>query len=149
MIHSSPASAFAGKTTFIIYVLLRRLQLEQQTVVLLDLNHFILFDADGVWSYPVTHQFAALLPAGIWVLADSSDSLNSPPRALLTQEMLVVQITSPAPKRWKTWITKYQGSLYLMDVWEDKEIGALLCVLCPPIHSPSHVLCQDKASRGR
>lgn len=107
-------------------MLLYRLQNRLPTVVQLDLHTFVVFNQDGARLYPATSTHYINIPASAWALSDSSDEVIKPCGAFLRRNVLVIQATPPAIKRWKEWGKQYWAKLYLMDVWLDTELGALL-----------------------
>jgi hypothetical protein len=123
-----------GKTTYIAYVLIRRLQNKLPTAVQRDAYTFVLFDDQGPRLYSTKFWWELLLSQDTWALSDSSVSTTHPCDAFLDSKALLIQTTSPARHRWKTWAKQSNARTYVMDVWREDEIHALLYVLLPLYH---------------
>ena len=119
--------ASIGKTTFLVYLLIQRLQAGLPTALQYLWNSFLLFDKDGVREFPADRRTTDLLPE-TWALSDSNATISTPCPAFLGSRAVVIQATSPQQSRWKAWRKNYQAWLFVMDLWSRKEMGALLCV---------------------
>jgi hypothetical protein len=125
---SAGCYVFSGKTTFIVYALLRRLHRCQPTVVQFTESHFVLFDETGAHRFPSSYAYCHKIPSGAWALADSGQMLVEPGSALFRDPVVLVQTTSPAARRWKEWTKQHSANLYLMQLWDPLEIEILLYV---------------------
>jgi hypothetical protein len=123
-----------GKTTYIAYVLFRRLQNKLPTAVQLDAHTFVLFDSQGPQFHSTEIRKKMLLSRDTWALSDSSASLIQPCDAFQKSTALLIHTTSPARHRWKTWAKQLNARVYVMDVWKLDEMHAVLYVLPPPYH---------------
>jgi hypothetical protein len=123
-----------GKTTYIAYVLTRRFQNKLPTAIKWNPDIFVLFDDQGAHLYGTAGGMRDLLPRGAWALSDSSASLMWPCDAFQESEALLIQTTSPTSHRWKAWAEDLDADIYVMDVWTQDEIYALLYVLSPAYH---------------
>jgi hypothetical protein len=115
-------------------VLIRRLQNKLPTAIQWSPDIFVLFDDQGAHLYGTAGGMRDRLPRDAWALSDSSASLTQPCNAFMESEALLIQTTSPASHRWKAWAEDLDANIFVMDVWTQDEIYALLYVLSPPYH---------------
>lgn len=112
-----------GKTSFLIYILLFRLHSGLATAWQLDLG-YLLFHKKGVEWIPPGDK---VVPKGCWALTNSSESISSVCAAFcLSPEAVVVQVTSPKLNRWKEFAKQQRARVYIMDIWSEHELTALL-----------------------
>jgi len=90
---------------------------------------FLLFGSDGVQYLDPSESYGLRIPQGAWALSDSGVTLQKPSEAFQNAEAKVILASSPAETRWKEWQKQSSASLYLMDLWDNSELGALACVL--------------------
>ncbi|KAK0463205.1 uncharacterized protein EV420DRAFT_1160619 [Desarmillaria tabescens] len=86
-----------GKTIFLYYILLLRLQAKQPTILVTRPNSVTLFLEQGVFSVAIEHFtiISKLIPASAWCLVDSSDELKAPPPfSIIQSSFFIVQVTS-------------------------------------------------------
>ncbi|KAH9034727.1 hypothetical protein EDB85DRAFT_979997 [Lactarius pseudohatsudake] len=112
-----------GKTSFLYYVLLRRLSSKSPTAFQL-LGGSILFDTSG------PREFSGTIPEQTLALADSSTADNMEPckafqAAAKAQVVRIIQTTSPAKKNWKRWHKNLKATRYVMDYFSSEEIDTL------------------------
>ncbi|KAH8994090.1 hypothetical protein EDB83DRAFT_1024020 [Lactarius deliciosus] len=112
-----------GKTSFLYYVLLRRLSSKSPTAFQL-LGGSILFDASG------PREFSGTIPEQTLALTDSSTADNMEPcnafqTAAKAQVVRIIQTTSPAKKNWKRWHKNLKAARYVMDYFSSEEIDTL------------------------
>ena len=114
----------AGKTVFLIYLLLYRLERMLPTAIQFSNDSYVVFDADG----------AAVRNTGTpwycdrqyWALADSNEELIIPCGPFRRSGARLIQASSPRPDRWKDW-TKYRsGRIVVSELPSSLEIGAIL-----------------------
>ena len=67
----------------------------------------------------------------LWTLSDSSNDIQEPCPGILKTSALVIHVTSPASNSWTRWKREQRAKLYVMDLWGDEELGALLFVNAP------------------
>ena len=115
-----------GKTLFLLYVLVRRLQ-EKNTVALqINSNEFALFDERGVNLHS---SESGRVPKGAWALSDSIGEHHGLCSAFERPSVHIIHTSSPASSRWKGWVKRLSADRYVMDVWSLKELRTLLYVL--------------------
>jgi hypothetical protein len=107
-------------------VLIRRLQDKLPTAIQWHPDFFILFDNQGAHLYGTAGGMRDKLPQDAWALSDSSATLVQPCAAFQESKAFLIQTTSPASHRWKTWAKYLRADVYVMDVWTQGEIYALL-----------------------
>jgi hypothetical protein len=117
-----------GKTIFILYALLRRLEHCLPTAIQFTEEYFVLFDENGAWKYPSSLYYHRVIPSGSWALVNSGYRLTAPGPALFSKDTVLVQTTSPAPRRWKEWKKQHSAKIYVMQLWDLEEIEILLYV---------------------
>ncbi|KZV62087.1 hypothetical protein PENSPDRAFT_692830 [Peniophora sp. CONT] len=113
-----------GKTTFLLFLLLHRLQERKPTALQLNADYYFIFDADGVDVIPVKFRRERLTEC--WALVDSNEKVVSPCGALLDMALRVIQTTSPKVERWKEWRKQARAELYIMDLPNVMEIAAIV-----------------------
>jgi RHS (Retrotransposon Hot Spot) family protein len=119
-----------GKTTFLLYLLIERLQRKSPTVVQTESSYFLLFDEVGVHRVGVEGYNSYAIPTGAWALMDSNEDVVKPCQAFLSAtQAMVIQASSPQSRRWKDWKTRYSADLCVMDVWDNNELDALFAIL--------------------
>ncbi|KAH9000623.1 hypothetical protein EDB86DRAFT_3042218 [Lactarius hatsudake] len=107
-----------GKTSFLYYVLLRRLSSKSPTAFQL-LGGSILFDTSG------PREFSGTIPEQTLALADNMEPCNAFQTAAKAQVVRIIQTTSPAKKNWKRWHKNLKASRYVMDYFSSEEIDTL------------------------
>ncbi|KAI0085881.1 hypothetical protein BDY19DRAFT_908652 [Irpex rosettiformis] len=136
-----------GKTSFLAYALLRRLSEQKDTVVQLSSDAFVLFSSytcgptifngsravsakgiNHIWDIQ-PYDVQLLESKDFWVLSDGTTDSPVPCAALLKSSALVIHATRPASDRWDQWKEEQRAKLYVMDLWTEPELGALLSVL--------------------
>ena len=130
-----------GKTSFLAYVLVRRLSEKRPTIVQLSAEaSYVLFNDLGASIFNGTRMafsgrplaeagFAAaasLALPDLWALSDGTSDMQVPSTALLKTSALVIHAASPVSDRWYQWKKEQRAKLYVMDLWEESELGALL-----------------------
>jgi hypothetical protein len=115
-------------------VLIRRLQNKLCTAIQWNPDIFVLFDNQGAHLYGTAGGMRDKLPQDAWALSDSSASLTQPCNAFKESKALLIQTASPVSHRWKAWAKDLSARTYVMDVWREDEIYALMYVLSPPYH---------------
>ncbi|KAI0807000.1 hypothetical protein C8Q74DRAFT_1187716, partial [Fomes fomentarius] len=115
-----------GKSTFLMYLLLHRLQHCLPTAIQFTKDVFILFDANGA----TLHNTAALpsppcLIEKCWALSDSNADAVRPCGAFLNSEARIIQTTSPLHGRWKEWHKQRRGEIVFVALPTLLEIAAI------------------------
>ncbi|PBK71844.1 hypothetical protein ARMSODRAFT_1002827 [Armillaria solidipes] len=102
-----------GKSIFLYYILLLRLQAKKPTILVLNPNVVTVFLQQGVFSVAIAHfdDVAMLIPDSTWCLVDSNQELKQPPQFAIQSPFFIVQAASPI-KDHIAWKDKTLG------VWE-------------------------------
>ena len=118
------ADVSAGKTVFLIYLLLYRLERMLPTAIQFSNDSYIVFDADGA-AVGSTH-IPWYCDRQYWALADSNEELFIPCGPFRRSGARLIQASSPRPDTWKDW-TKYRsGRIVVSELPSPLEIGAIL-----------------------
>ncbi|KAF8522428.1 hypothetical protein BU17DRAFT_44645 [Hysterangium stoloniferum] len=116
-----------GKTLFLLYLLVRRLQNQDPVALQIDANEFILFSEDGVSRHSGGAYSADDIPKGAWALSDSSDELQlGPCGAFQSTRVHVIHTSSPSSRRWKDWVKRLTARRYIMDIWSLEELRTFI-----------------------
>jgi hypothetical protein len=117
---------YLGKTMFLFYVLLRRLESKLPTAVQLRNNVYFIFDEQGATVHSIDDEDLRLRKC--WALADSNIHVKYPCLAFMMNAKFIIQTTPPEPERWKGWAKEYHGTWFVMDLPSVPEIAAILYV---------------------
>ncbi|KIM47251.1 hypothetical protein M413DRAFT_23478 [Hebeloma cylindrosporum] len=118
-----------GKTMFLLYLLVRRLQERQPVALQIDADKFALFDERGISLHSASDSGSSFaIPGGAWALSDAGYGDGSPCIAFKSGGTHLVHTSFPDSKRWK-WVKGLSALRYIMDVWSLDEIRTLL-TLC-------------------
>ncbi|KAI0742038.1 hypothetical protein C8Q80DRAFT_1357212 [Daedaleopsis nitida] len=114
-----------GKSMFLLYLLLYRLERKLPTAVQFNTSHYVVFDGQGVRVNDVNDTDPRLKDC--WALADSNASVIQPCQAFGTFARFIIQATSPKLERWKQWIKYFQPGAFefYMDLPSVMEIAAI------------------------
>ena len=115
---------YLGKTTFLYYVLLLRLELKLPTAVQLGTQEYFIFDESGAVVRPINVRDPRLKKC--WALTGSNIHVTQPCEIFMSMASLVVQTTSPKPERWKEWTKQMYGLWVVVDPPSVSEIAAIL-----------------------
>lgn len=144
-------SSVAGKTTFLIYILLYRLSLRLSTAFQTTPNEYLLFDEEGVSIFDAHDLVDRLEARDVWCLCvgNSTSNRNSNPNsnvvlntntspcvAFLSSDSVVIQTTSAPMKVWKNWRRQNYAEVVYMDLPREIEVAGIMYVLRLP-HLPS------------
>ena len=113
-----------GKTTFLYYVLLHRLELKLPTAIQLSKHKYFIFDEHGAVVRPINTEDLRLKTC--WALADSNILVTHPCGDFLSMAPFIVQTTSLKEERWKEWVKQKYGRWIVMDPPSVSEIAAIL-----------------------
>lgn len=132
-----------GKSSFLAYVLVRRLGEKRSTIVQLSAEaSYVLFSDRGAYIFngtrvasfggslveAKTNDVANLALTDLWALSDGTSDMQAPCTALLKTSALVIHAASPTSDHWVQWKKEQRAKLYVMDLWGESELGALLFV---------------------
>jgi hypothetical protein len=115
---------YLGKTTFLFYLLLYRLERQLPTAIQLDNKHYFIFDEQGTAIHPLSIEDPRL--AKCWALTDSNRKVDEPCSAFSSLAKFVILASSPKPQRWKAWIKEDGGSRIISDLPSVAEIAAIV-----------------------
>jgi hypothetical protein len=114
---------YLGKTTFLFYLLLDRLQRKLPTAVQLGPNYYSIFDEKGAIVNSLSYDDPRLREC--WALTDSNDMVTQPcvPFKILAKRVILA--SSPKPERWRRWIKETMGYCIISDLPSVPEIAAI------------------------
>jgi len=115
---------YLGKSTFLYYVLLRRLEDKLPTAVQLTQRHYYIFDGSGAVVRPSSFFDSRL--SECWALTDSNANVTQPCEAFQSKALRIIQATSPKPARWNEWYKQRSGMWVIVDPPSVPEIAAIL-----------------------
>ncbi|KAK7690867.1 hypothetical protein QCA50_005969 [Cerrena zonata] len=122
-----------GKTLFLFYVLVMRLQARQPVAIETDQSEYFVFTEAGVSIEPKGNSLVDILrrwtsSTQVWALSNSSIDLDQPSSGFRRARSLgayLIQATSPCVHRWKQWLKEYGARMFVMDLWPEDELFAL------------------------
>ncbi|KZV75278.1 hypothetical protein PENSPDRAFT_571721 [Peniophora sp. CONT] len=115
-----------GMTTFLLFLLLHRLENELPTALQLNSRYYFIFDAHGVLTLPINAIDEDDRLDECWALVDSNFDVASPCGVLIDNAKRVIQTTSPKVERWKEWRKQVRAKLYIMGLPNVMEIAAIV-----------------------
>ncbi|KAI0762234.1 hypothetical protein C8Q74DRAFT_1288967 [Fomes fomentarius] len=113
-----------GKSIFLIYLLIYRLERCLPTAIDLTGYNFILFSAGGVTVHNPKRD-SWCLTEDCWALSDSNACVSQPCQAFRSSRARVIQTTPPQPHRWKEWRKQMSASVAIADLPTLFEIAAV------------------------
>ncbi|KAJ7743168.1 hypothetical protein B0H16DRAFT_1423152 [Mycena metata] len=114
-----------GKTTFLIYLLLYRLERKLPTAIQLDTDQFFIFDDRGAVRYDATAYPDERLQK-CWALCDSNDNMLQMSPRIRSSALRILLTTSPKPDRWKEMGKQLGGKVHIIKLPSVMEIAAIL-----------------------
>ncbi|KAF9048308.1 hypothetical protein BDZ89DRAFT_941352, partial [Hymenopellis radicata] len=114
-----------GKTSFLIYLLLYRLEHKLPTAVQFGDYEYIIFDRHGASVHNIHHVWNKRLKK-CWALCDSNLYNIQPCWALQVNAERVILAASPKPERWKEWSEQTASTRIVVDLPTVMEIAAVL-----------------------
>src|SRR5258706_2597686 len=120
----SNADRYLGKTTFLLFLLLRRLEKELPTAIQLDDQYYFVFDQQGAGVFPLMERSRRLREC--WALVDSNNNVGQPCLVFQHLAKRVIQTSSPKPERYKEWIKQKRGKIIISDLPSVLEIAAIV-----------------------
>ncbi|KAF9078138.1 hypothetical protein BDP27DRAFT_1487107 [Rhodocollybia butyracea] len=127
-----------GKTSFLLYLLLYRLERKLPTAIQLSELCFFIFDKQGARAYDFEEYDRERL-AKCWALADSNFQTPQPCDAFLKSAERIVQAAPPKATRWWSWLNKTLGARVVSELPTVLEIGAILKLNLDPSQTLSLV----------
>jgi len=117
---------YLGKTTFLYWLLLHRLENQLPTAVQTSSKEYFIFDEQGATCHPTRYKDSRLEKC--WALVDSNAKVHQPCDCFLNTAYRVIQASSPKPQRWKGWIKQKRGKRITSDLPSVSEIAAIVSV---------------------
>ncbi|RPD72557.1 hypothetical protein L226DRAFT_490073 [Lentinus tigrinus ALCF2SS1-7] len=112
-----------GKTVFLLYLLLHRLEHKLPTAIHL-LRSIVVFNQEGATMWDVSAKI--IIPEDYWALEDSNDTVIKPCESFRLSAARLVVTSSPKPDRWHGWLTQANGSSVVSELPRPLEIMAIL-----------------------
>jgi hypothetical protein len=136
-----------GKTFFLFYLLLYRLEAKLPTAIQLDPEYYFIFDEQGaiVHSLPDRDRDPRLREC--WALTDSNDQVLQPCPAFKGLAKRVILASPPNPERWRRWIKQTNGFCILSDLPSVPEIAAIVYE-CSSVGFPCSRSLQERAQEA-
>ena len=116
---------YLGKTTFLLYLFLHRLENRLPTAVQFGAEHYFIFDEQGAIVNRLRDRDRRLKKC--WALTDSNDKVSQPCESFKDQAKRVILASPPEPERWRKWIKQAGGWGYciISDLPSVPEIAAI------------------------
>jgi hypothetical protein len=116
-----------GKTTFLLYLLLSRLERQLPTAIQVSPEEYFIFDDNGAMSYASGPRGGgAGRLSQCWGLTDSNANLERPTTIFMSQTRCLIQTTSPQVRWWKEWAKQRQATRLITSLPKVLEIGAIM-----------------------
>ncbi|KAK7019864.1 hypothetical protein R3P38DRAFT_2970598 [Favolaschia claudopus] len=124
-------TSIMGETTFLLFILLHRLQRRLPTAVQVNAEQLIIFDECGVSVYDTKlkmHQDNTLRRrlSRCWALCDSNQNLASPCLTIRLEASFVVITSAPQPHRWQGLLKQMGGAVSFLRLPSVMEVGAVI-----------------------
>jgi len=120
----SNADRYLGKTTFLLYLLLRRLEKGLPTAIQLGAQYYFIFDQQGAEVCPLMEGSGRLRKC--WALVDSNNNVGQPCEVFRNLANRVILASSLKPERYKKWIKQKIGFVIISDLPSVLEIAAIV-----------------------
>ena len=117
---------YLGKTTFLYWLLLHRLENRLPTAVQTSSEEYFIFDEQGAICHSTKHKDSRLEKC--WALVDSNAKVHQPCDRFLNTAYRVIQASSPKAQRWKEWIKQKRGQRITSDLPSVPEIAVIVSV---------------------
>lgn len=118
---------YAGKTVFLLQLLLYRLEHKLPTAIHLFGSYLVVFNDEGATVRGAGDIIE--LASDYWALSDANDSIEKPCEAFRRSAARIIQASSPRPDRWNEWTKQRTARIIVTDVPRPLEIGAIVCVV--------------------
>lgn len=131
-----------GKNTFLIWLLLHRLQQKLPTAIQFQLGTFLYFDENGPRELSADSSCRSLL-RNCWALSAESEDIARPCFAFSLSEAVNIHVAPAWSDRWRSWKKHHYADIIFMDIPRTREVAALVYVIPLlfshtgiPIHRP-------------
>ncbi|KAI0682626.1 hypothetical protein C8Q76DRAFT_322288 [Earliella scabrosa] len=114
----------AGKTVFLLYLLLYRLERRLPTAIHLWSNHLVVFNDEGARTIRTVDDLIPMT-SDYWALSDSNQIIKEPCPAFRRSTARLIQASSPRPDRCKDWLKYCKARIVVTDLPSTFEIGAI------------------------
>jgi hypothetical protein len=114
---------YLGKSTFLLYLLLHRLENRLPTAVQFGAEYYFIFDEQGAIVHSVSDEDERLRKC--WALTDSNDKVLQPCESFKVLAKRVILASPPEPERWRKWIKQAGGHCIISDLPSVPEIAAI------------------------
>jgi hypothetical protein len=114
---------YLGTSTFLLYLLLHRLENRLPTAVQFGSYHYFIFDEKGARVNSLLYDDPRLRQC--WALTDSNHNLLQPCEAFQNLAKRVILASRPKPERWREWIKQTGGYCIISDLPSVPEIAAI------------------------
>lgn len=125
MCFKSKADFLLGKTAFLLYLLLYRLERMLPTAIQLSPEFFFIFDKHGALACNSDVYDKGRLKK-CSALSDSNSQIGQPCNAFLRDARRIIQVASPEPVRWRQWMKEKGASRIVSELPKVLEIAAVL-----------------------
>lgn len=115
-----------GKKTFLLCLLLHRLERRLPTALQLHNLFYVIFDENGSALCPVGLQEERL--RACWALSAGNSYVDMPCEIFRLNAPCVVHVASPFGSGWKPWLEQKEGLILVMDLPEEKDVMAIAYV---------------------
>jgi hypothetical protein len=114
---------YLGKSTFLFYLLLYRLESKLPTAVQLNADYYFIFDKQGAAVFALSFPDPRL--GECWALTDSDEFVTKPCVVFTRFAKRVILTSSTKPERWKEWLKQSKGCCIISDLPSVPEIAAI------------------------
>ena len=118
-----------GKTLFVLYLLLYRLEKELPTAVQFSETEYIFFDAKGGSRRSTISDDSETLPRGCWCLCDGSAYVEYPCHHFTRSGLFTFLVTSASPETYKKWRNQTDAITVVKALPRTVEVAAIAWVL--------------------
>jgi len=115
---------YLGKSTFLLYLLLHRLENRLPTAVQFGAKYYFIFDEQGAIVHSLSDEDERLKKC--WALTDSNNYVAQPCAAFQIAKRVILA-SPPEPERWRKWIKQAGrwGYCIISDLPSVPEIAAI------------------------
>jgi hypothetical protein len=114
---------YLGKSTFLLYLLLHRLENRLPTAIQFGTRYYFIFDEKGAKVNSFLYDDPRLEEC--WALTDGNNNVLDPCEAFKHLAKRVILASPPEPERWRSWIKRAGGYCIVSDLPSVPEIAAI------------------------
>ncbi|OJA13206.1 hypothetical protein AZE42_11997 [Rhizopogon vesiculosus] len=120
------SQAPASKSSFLLYVLVKRMQAALPVAIQTKSDGYFLTNGTGVSFHNIDDSDPLDAHEGIWCLSDSDHDTKTPAHAFCwSLRAWIIQTAPPQSYNFRRWMDKYGGQKYVMGGWEEEEFALL------------------------